>query len=123
MDNQGIAKLAKVLQGRAKEQFMSTGRTFEFATITEEYSLEPDSSPGMIIPKEDYLVLEHLTYPETINTEPTVIGDTGEHTHKIKCENIHRNIGIGDRVIIAWIGNDVVVLGRYTSGKGLTTVG
>lgn len=79
----GINRLGRVLQGRMG-QMAERAPVIEFGVIRGDLSLVPDSSDDIIFDAGDYDVLKNGEW------EPQA----------------------GDRVLIAWIDSDVVVLGK-----------
>ena len=98
MDNQGIAALARVLQGRTKEQNKSQGFTIELATIPADYMLKPDTMPGVDITPADYFSLNNVGFFRDV----------------IKKQR---------RVVLAWFGNEPIVLGEYKTGTEMINGG
>lgn len=81
--NSGLNKLGRVLQRRIAENAVSS-LPIEFGTIQEDYSLLTDTYPIPIV-RSDYLVCRHLTQSDM-------------------------ELQSGDRVIVAWVQNDAVVI-------------
>lgn len=80
--------------------------TIELGTINGNMSLKTDSLQAQI-PKGDYLVA--LTNAGT----DYKTGEADGHTHDLP-SNI-RALQAGDRVLVAWCGNDAVVIAIVTS--------
>lgn len=87
MAYEGINRLGRVLQGRMKEM-SDTGNIIDLATIRSDLALVLDDCDDIVIPRSEYNVM--LTYEGDSRWRPSR----------------------GDRVVIAWIGSDVVVLGK-----------
>ena len=83
--NPGTNKLARVLAKRMKKEG-EIPVFLEFGAIKNNNSLSTDSFP-VSIPKGEYLVLENVS-KDVINP--------------------------GDRVLVAWVGNDAVVIDVVT---------
>lgn len=83
--NPGTNKLARVLSGRIKKESESPV-LLEFGVIQNNNSLTTDSFP-VSIPQGDYFVLENVSKDV---------------------------IKAGDRVLVAWIGDDAVVIDVVT---------
>lgn len=81
----GTNKLARVLSNRMKKESESP-MVLEFGAIKSNNSLSTDSFP-VSIPAGEYLVLENVS-KDTIKS--------------------------GDRVLVAWVGNDAVVIDVVT---------
>lgn len=102
----GLSKLARVFREMAKGQ-IPTDPLLDFGTIQGDKSLLTDSF-DIPIPRSDYLILEQLK-STTAPTSETAVGDHGKHTHTVK---INDGLTTGDRVLVAWINNDAVVIGK-----------
>lgn len=93
MGNEGINKLASVLQGRMHE----TGRkpqTMDFGKIQGDMSLLTNQFPKPI-PQGDYMVCRQLTLAVTGKMKP------------------------GDRVLVAWAGDDACVIDVILPGTAV----
>lgn len=141
--NAGISKLAAVLQTQMKET-TSSPLLLDFGVIQADKSLTTNTFP-IAIPAGSYLVCRHLTYPcDTISDSAgshfhsggahTHNGyqqkdgsdaalEDGEHTHKESGSHTHhialtnQNLKSGDRVLVAWVGNDVIVIDVIVTGR------
>ena len=102
----GLSKLAGVFQGMAKNQ-IPTDRLLDFGTIQSDKSLLTDTF-GIAIPKSDYLILAELK-SHTATTSSRSVGDHGSHTHTVQTQE---GLSVGDRVLVAWVNNDAVVIGK-----------
>jgi len=104
---EGTAKLAKVIHDR-----MQTSREaysdliLDFGDIKDDYSLVTNTYP-VSIPKSDYLVLRQLTLGETDDKLTKTQG--GE---KVLIPEKMRWIKPGDRVLVAWVQHDAIVLDK-----------
>ena len=106
MNNQ--AALAGLLQSRM-------GRTvkkgtslppLELGTITANMGLQVDGLPA---PLADYMVCRQLT----VGRETDVLARTEEaveHTHEILVPEKMRSLRAGDRVLVAWVSNNPVIV-------------
>ena len=112
----------------------NTSVTLELGTINSDLSLTTDGLNGRIS-KSDYLVDIRLTQDayETSETTHTHTGGThsghetgtGNHTHdggkhKHKLPASFRKLKSGDRVLVAWVGNDPVIVAIVVSGNTTT---
>lgn len=101
--------------------------TVELGTIAANYDLVPDNFRAAI-PKGDYMVNLRLTGGLlTSETEHTHSGGAheqqvgtgahshsgGKHNHMLPSE--YRGLKPGDRVLIAWCGNEAVVIAIVVS--------
>lgn len=138
--NPGVNKLARVMKGRmAREREAYSSLVLDFGEIQGDYSLKTNTFPKAI-PKGDYMVCRqltlgptdtHLTYtikpgnPEdgthnhgSSGTHGGHVGGDGSHTHTNEGPHIHdvlipekmRKLLPGDRVLVAWVQNDAVVI-------------
>lgn len=131
--NPGINKLGKVLQQRMRETNASP-LVLDFGVIQQDYSLLTNTYP-IPIPKTDYLVCRDVTHNPNIPLTQTKIGQgqhphgpsgghsqyegSGEHSHP-NTEGAHVHDVVlpetmhwlkpGDRVLVAWVQNDAVVI-------------
>lgn len=131
--NPGINKLGKVLQQRMRETNASP-LILDFGVIQQDYSLLTNTYP-IPIPKTDYLVCRDVTHNPNIPLTQTKIGQgqhphgpsgghsqyegSGEHSHP-NTEGSHVHDVVlpgtmhwlkpGDRVLVAWVQNDAVVI-------------
>ena len=118
-------RLGDILAGRMIQAARAnTSVTLELGTINSDLSLTTDGLSGRIS-RSDYLVDIRLTQDayETSETTHTHTGGThgghesgnGSHTHsggahKHKLPSSFRRLKAGDRVLVAWVGNDPVVV-------------
>lgn len=101
----GFARLAGVLNGSVKRRIQGNAVTeIEFGTIQGDLSLIADSL-GVPIPKGDYLVSLYLTGDGST-------GAASGHSHSLP---VSRPLKAGDRVLIAWDGNDPAVVSILVS--------
>jgi len=140
--NPGINKLGKVLQQRIRENSKSP-LVLDFGVIQGDYSLLTNTYP-IPIPKSDYLVCRQLTLGAT-GTLLTItakdgahthgpsgehgghISGTGEHSHTDEAPHTHaalipekmRSIKPGDRVLVAWVQNDAIVIDIVLSASAM----
>lgn len=118
--NEGTNKLANVLKSRMQEESTSP-MVLDFGGIQADGSLLTNTFP-VPIPKGDYSVLRQLTLGAVGVTLTTTSGKgndgehgghmegTGAHTHEILLPERMRSVGPGDRVLVAWVNSEAVVL-------------
>lgn len=94
----GISRLAGVFQKLVDAQ-VPKDLLIDFGVIQADGSLLTNTFQ-IPIPKADYLVCGHLK----ARTETT--GSTQGHSHTVTT----RALAIGDRVLVAWVQNDAVVI-------------
>lgn len=135
--DEGMNKLARVLHGRIQgEREAHSSLVLDFGEIQKDYSLLTNTYP-IPIPKADYLVLEDLTLGETGTKLTTTTqngahthgnngshgghdGGDGSHEHESSGNHSHnalipeklRWLKPGDRVLVAWVQHDAIVVGR-----------
>lgn len=121
--SENIEKFATLMSNRMQRTANAAiPNTLELGKITSNLALVPDSF-RIPIPKGDYMVNLRLTSGmETSETEHQHSGGahaqesgTGVHTHtggkhKHMLPMEHRGLQPGDRVLIAWCGNEPVVI-------------
>lgn len=128
-------RLGDVLASRMNRAARAnTAVALELGVINSDLSLTTDGLNGRI-GRSDYLVDIRLTQDayETSETTHTHSGGThgghesgsGSHTHdggnhKHKLPSAFRKLKAGDRVLVAWIGNDPVVVAIVVSGDKTT---
>lgn len=109
--NPGMNRLAQVIQGRIKKnQDADSALILDFAEIQSDYSLLTNTYP-LPIPKGDYMICRQLTLGAEGDylTNMTVAGHH-EHTHDVLIPETMRKLKPGDRVLVAWVQNDAVVI-------------
>ena len=130
-----INKLGDVLAGHMRRTARAnTQTTLELGTINGDMSLTTDGLDGRIS-KGEYMVDIRLTQDayETSEAEHTHSGGTheghesgsGSHTHdggkhKHELPSSFRRLKAGDRVLVAWIGNDPIIVAIVVSGNTTT---
>lgn len=115
--NPGTNKLANVLAVRMKKESKSP-LALDFGEIQANGSLITNTFP-VPIPKGDYSVLRQLTLGFT-GEKLTITKDDGKHGGHTNGDGIHshivlipekmRSIRPGDRVLVAWVQNEAVVV-------------
>lgn len=132
--NQGTNRLANVLTGRMRKENESP-LVLDFGEIQEDGSLITNTFP-VSIPKGDYTICRQLTLGEVGEVLATIKDgghshDGGEHGGHVNGNGIHshsggshnhsmeipekmRSAGPGDRVLVAWVQNEAVVIDIVT---------
>ena len=101
-----MQKLGEVLAGQMKRtSAAAVPTTMELGTINGNLSLTTDSLPVQI-PKGDYMVNLMLTGGSRTT-------ETDEHSHELP--GGFRSLKGGDRVLVAWCGNEPVVVAIVVS--------
>ena len=94
----GMSRLAGVIREMGGKR--AGGPVFDFGTIQQNGGLLTDSYPIMI-PKSDYVICRHL------KSRTATTSETSSHTHTV---NTQQGLSAGSRVLVAWVGNDAVVI-------------
>ena len=140
--NRGVSNLGAVLSERMKKEGASP-LVLDFGQIQDDYSLKTNTF-AKPIPKGDYSVCRqltlgatngHLTYTigggnsgdgthshGSSGTHGGHVSGTGSHTHTNEGAHVHdvlipevmRSIEPGDRVLVAWVQNEAVVIDIVT---------
>lgn len=100
----GISRLAGVMQSMV-EKGQDGNPILEFGTIQSDGSLLTDSFP-LPIAKADYQVCRHLK-ARSVSTSGASVGEYGSHSHSVETRQALRK---GDRVLVAWVQDDPVVI-------------
>ncbi len=122
--NPGTNKLANVLSERMKREGKSP-LVLDFGEILPDGSLVTNTFP-VPVPKGDYSVLRSLTLGKAEDVLTTTShkeddgeheghsAGTGSHSHNILLPEKMRSVGPGDRVLVAWVQNEAVVVDIVT---------
>lgn len=106
-----MQRLGDTLASRMKKTSAAAiPTTIELGTINSNLSLTTDSLP-VAIPKGDYMLNLMLASGSYITASATVEGST--HSHALPAS--FRSLKEGDRVLVAWCGNEPVVLAVVVS--------
>ena len=121
----GVSKLGDVISERAKAVNGLNPLVLDFGVIQSDYSLKTNTF-AKPVPKGDYSVCRQLTLGPTgawltethvkmdgSHTHPVPTGG-GAHDHDIKIPEKMRSIKPGDRVLVAWVQNEAVVVDIVT---------
>ena len=124
--NAGISKLGAVISRRAGQMDALNPLPLDFGEIQGDYSLKTNTY-GRPIPKGQYSLCRQLTLGE----EGKWLADThymkagahthngcgagpghndGVHDHDVKIPEKMRSLLPGDRVLVAWVQNEAVVI-------------
>lgn len=116
MGNEGINKLAGVFQGRM-HSMGGKPEPLDFGEIKGDMSLVTNRFPRPV-PKSDYVVCRQLT----LGAEGEKLAETDGvegHVHEIGVPGPMRKVRPGDRVLVAWVGDDPCVVDVILSGDVL----
>lgn len=105
--NEGVNNLAAVLQTRMRE--LNGGMpVVDFGTIRADMSLVADAFP-VPIPQRDYIICRSLI-SGPVDSVIAKTGTNSGHEHDVLVYDYNRQIQPGDRVLVAWRGNDACVI-------------
>ena len=115
----GTSKLASVLSSRMKKENESP-LVLDFGEIQANGSLVTNTFP-VPIPKGDYSVCRQLTLggagdeltvtrKDGWHTHPDTEEEGSNHSHNIQVPEKMRSVGAGDRVLVAWVQSEAVVI-------------
>lgn len=110
-----MQRLSMMLDGRMKKtSSAAVPTTIELGTINANLSLTTDSLP-VPIPKGDYMINIMLAggNNQTGSTSLSYGGETRLHDHSLP--SAFRGLKGGDRVLVAWCGNEPVVVAIVVS--------
>lgn len=127
--NQGLNKLAQVMQQRMNrnQEAHNGALILDFGTIQGDMSLKTNTFAHPI-PQADYHVCRQLTLGPTgslLTSTKTQgqhgghVGGDGSHDHDIKVPEKMRSIKPGDRVLIAWVQSEAVVIDIILPGTAV----
>lgn len=112
----GANKLARTLSNRMKNESKSS-LVLDFGSINSDYSLTTNTFP-VKIPKKDYTVCRHIS-GMSLGTSGGSHGGheygDGSHSHSIPVPKLKP----GDRVLVAWIQSEAVVVDVIVSASSL----
>lgn len=119
-DNSGTNKLASVIQDRMK-QANESPLVLDFGTIGGDMSLKTNTFP-LAIPQSDYMVcrsvalgkVDDVLYKTKENEPPPVLPT---HKHDMLIGEKMRWLKPGDRVLVAWVGDDPCVIDLILPAK------
>lgn len=114
--NPGVSKLGKVLSQRMAKQ-RESGLILDYGSIEGDYSLKANTFP-IPIPKGDYTVCRcagGLSFEIGGGQHSGHESGNGTHGHQVSLPAIKP----GDRVLIAWVQNEVTVIDVIVPASGL----
>lgn len=99
----------------------------DFGIINADYSLSTNTFKGPI-PKDEYSVCRCITYNPAVPLTETYhdgshshpdAGYGGAHVNKVKLPEKMYWIRPGDKVLVAWVGSDAIVVDIVLSGSAV----
>lgn len=124
--NTGANQLTNTLTGMMKS-ISNKPPVLDFGVINSDYSLTTNSFPCPI-PKGSYNVCRSLLYNPSVPLTETYndgshshpdASPPGTHTHKVKLPKKMYWLRPGNKVLVAWVQNEAVVIDRVYSGEWL----
>lgn len=115
-DHAGVNKLAQVMSSRMKDESASP-LVLDFGSINGNYSLTTNTFP-VEIPKDDYSVCRNISGMSLGISGGSHGGHesgNGTHSHTVGIPKLRP----GDRVLVAWIQNEAVVVDVITPASSL----
>lgn len=134
--NPGINALARTIQGQIlRNREADSALILDFGTIQGDMSLLTNTYP-LPIPKSDYLICRQLSLGPAGAVLTQTKEEQGQHEHTenegapkhkhpdTEGDHIHdalvpptmRSLAPGDRVLVAWVGRDAVVIDLILPG-------
>ena len=116
--NKGVNGLARVFVGEIdRRRSKDSALVLDFGEIMDDYSLQTNTF-SIPIPVEDYHVCRQLTLGKTGDIlaktqaigSPGSGGDEGAHQHHVLIPEKMRRLKPGDRVLVAWVQSEAVVM-------------
>ena len=129
-----LQRLGETLAGRMKRTASAAvPTTLELGTINGNLSLTVDSI-GDPIPQADYMAALHLTHQDYRPEETTHTHSGGSHSqytgngshshdggsHDHRLPSTFRRLKAGDRVLVAWVGFEPVIIDIVVAGTTIT---
>lgn len=107
-------EIARTVKGNTNKSIAAAnyGTGIALATLTESGLLVDGIKQEY--PKGDYWILDNLKNDESITTESA--NGPESHNHTIKTPDNHKHIKVGDRVLVAVMGVNAVIIGRVSNG-------
>lgn len=115
-DYAGVNKLAQIMSSRMKDESASP-LVLDFGSINGNYSLTTNTFP-VEIPKGDYSVCRHisgLSLGISGGGHGGHESGNGSHLHSVDIPVLKP----GDRVLVAWVHNDAVVIDVITPASSM----
>ena len=114
MPNDICNEIARVVHGNTNQSIAASnyGTGIALATVTESGLLVDGIKQEY--PKGDYWILDNLKNTDNITTESA--SGPESHTHTIKTPSNQLAIKVGDRVLVAVMGINAVIVGRISNG-------
>jgi len=116
--NAGLNRFANTLKERVAKQ-TETSLVIDFGQINADFSLTTNTFP-VPIPRTDYSVCRSaLGIDVTGNTTPNTDTPPEFHMHNLSITTTSEKLKAGDRVLVAWVQNEAVVIDVILSAMKL----
>lgn len=122
--NAGMNKFANLLGGMMKE-VSDQPLVLDFGIINADYSLQTNTFP-VPIPKHEYSVCRCITYDPSVpltktycdgaHSHPDDSPPGSDHVHQVELPEKMYWIRPNDKVLVAWVQNEAVVVDIVLSG-------
>ena len=110
-----MERLGDIFTSRMKKtSSAAVPTTLELGIINHNMSLTTDGLPAPI-PKGDYMVNLMLTGGSSTSSDTHAHAGGEEYTHSHSLPSGFRSLKSGDRVLVAWCGNEPVVIAVVVS--------
>lgn len=114
-ENTVLHKFAAVLVEKMK-QISSQPVTLDFGSILPDFSLQTNRFP-IPIPQKEYFVCRMAALSITQGLGQTA--EASDHSHTIPLPEALDPIQPGDRVLIAWVEDDAVVIDKFVPAEAV----
>lgn len=115
--NPGANKLTNMIKDMIKEG-SERPLALDFGIINGDLSLSTNTFPNPI-PASDYTICRCVTYDPNVPLTETFVdgshghpgaGPPGTHSHEVKLPEKMYGLKAGDKVLVAWVQNEAVVV-------------
>lgn len=114
MQTDTLSEIARTINNNMNSAIAESnyGTGFSLGTVTDT-GLNVDNVKQEY-PRGDYWILDNLKNPDSITTESA--NGPESHIHTINTPNNQKGIKVGDRVLVALMGVNAVIIGRVSNG-------
>jgi len=117
MKESGTSKLTGTLQGMMKS-IADKPPQLDFGIINSDYSLTINTFRAAV-PVDSYNVCRQLLYDPSVELTVTDAAGHHVHTHNVILPSKMRRLKPGDKVLVAIISNELVVIDKVYDSKWL----
>lgn len=116
--NMGMNRLARAIQDRMnRNRDANSELVLDFGTIQSDRSLKTNTF-AHAIPRADYHVARHLTLGGTGSVLSYTTQVDG-HSHAVTIPQKMRSVQPGDRVLVAWVQSEPVIVDVIVRGNSV----